>query len=97
MSENDRDPRYRVGPNGPPPDQAARIDIKGGFVDIWPSDVSCYDSEPYWVALHEVDTPEKLLRWIHHLNGKVWCNQATTRDLIYLVSRHFGWSVWSAS
>ncbi len=41
-----------------------------------------------------IDSPLKLLNWVHHLNGKVWFDRDTSGELIYKVCKHFGWDLF---
>lgn len=45
------------------------------------------------IALERINTPEKLLVWIMHLNQKTWCDHRVTEPLIETVCQHFGWSL----
>ncbi len=48
----------------------------------------CYD-----FALDRIDTPEKLLGWVHHLCGKKWFDPLTAREFVEKISDHFGWDI----
>ncbi|MBK8909091.1 MAG: hypothetical protein IPM60_14720, partial [Rhodospirillales bacterium] len=39
----------------------------------------------YDIELHRIDTPTKVLLWIHHLSGKVWPTTAHFRRMITLL------------
>lgn len=71
-----------------------RIKIK--FTKRW---LSIYPVEkrfgPYQFALDRIDTPLKLLGWVHHLTEKVWMESLDLRELIEAVADHFGWNIHS--
>jgi hypothetical protein len=46
----------------------------------------------YEFTTERIDTPLKLLGWVHHLSMKCWFDGATCRELIDDVCDHFGWN-----
>jgi len=46
---------------------------------------------PYYIELHRINTPGKLLEWVHHLSGKYWVDGRLIRQLIDVVYNHFKW------
>ena len=51
---------------------------------------------PYDVALDRIDSPLKLLGWVEHLSGKGWMKALDIRELVIIVSSHFGWDIFNA-
>ena len=47
--------------------------------------------DSYDFKTNRIDTPEKLVAWIHHLTEKCWFDRVTCRQLIDAVCYHFGW------
>lgn len=48
---------------------------------------------PYNIDLARIDSPLKLVGWLHHLSEKVWFDQTYCRQLIQVVCCHFGWDI----
>lgn len=48
---------------------------------------------PYNIDLARIDSPLKLVGWLHHLSEKVWFDQTYCRQLIQVVCYHFGWDI----
>ncbi len=74
------------------PTRKPRVKISRGYVSIrteW--HVKHYDS--YDFKLGRIDTPQKLLGWVHHLTEKVWFDRLVARELIEKVADRFGFDL----
>jgi len=49
----------------------------------------------YWFHVSRVDTPIKLLGWVHHLLEKKWMDTSHARWFIASVTAHFGWNIYT--
>jgi len=45
----------------------------------------------YPIEWNRLDSPEKLVRWIRHLTGKLWFSPDMCHALICVVAEHFDW------
>lgn len=74
------------------PSRRPAVKIAGGYVTL-KTDWHRKRGDDYPVALDRIDTPEKLVVWLHHLAEKLWFDGLTCRELVEKVSDHFGWSL----
>jgi hypothetical protein len=68
------------------------VKIAGGWVTINTEHPAAY---PYEIRLDRIDTPMRLLNWVHHLAEKVWMEPLDLAELIDAVCRHYGWNLHS--
>lgn len=52
-------------------------------------------SYPYHIALSRLDSPAKILRWVHHLSGKRWMTRGALARFIDLAMAAIGEDVES--
>lgn len=45
----------------------------------------------YWIEWPRLNTPSKVLAWVHHLSGKTWFSPDMCRDFLDVVYCHFKW------
>lgn len=60
-------------------------DAKSKTIDIHPGKSDCCGwtkTNPYWIALDRIDTPMKLMHWVHHISQKTWCTRQVIKALI---------------
>jgi hypothetical protein len=48
----------------------------------------------YEIPFKRIDTHEKLVRWIYHLQSKSWFSQKLARQMIEAVSSKHGWQIY---
>ena len=48
----------------------------------------------YEIQLHQIDTHEKLLRWIFHLSQKTWVTATVIRRLCEIAADQNGWNLY---
>jgi len=70
-----------------------RFDPRHRTIDLYPPGSQWTSAAPYWIDLNRIDTPTKLLGWIHHLAGKVWFDRTFCRDFIALWSEVTGHAI----
>jgi hypothetical protein len=51
--------------------------------------------EDYHITKGRIDTPMKLLHWVHHLTCKRWFSAQLVEELTREVCRHFGWYLYN--
>jgi hypothetical protein len=72
----------------PQPDPGtSRVTINDHFINITVS-----QNRDYAAGLDQIDTPMKLLRWVHHVNQNFY-DKALTNELIEKVCGYFGWDL----
>jgi hypothetical protein len=48
----------------------------------------------YEIELHQIDTHEKLLRWIFHLSQKTWMTATVIRSICEIASSSNEWNLY---
>ena len=66
-------------------DQEPTIEIEGDCVII---------DGHYEIELHQIDSHEKLLRWIFHLSQKTWVTATLIRRLCEIAAAQNGWNLY---
>jgi hypothetical protein len=72
-----------------PKRRLARATVEGIELPAYPG------GNPYKIEWARLDTPLKVMCWIHHLAGKPWMSPQILKDLIVITMRHSRWS-WIA-
>lgn len=56
----------------------------------------CIDTgrDVYEIETSRIDSPEKLIHWLHHLSQKTWFTPHICRDLIVVACDHMGIAPW---
>lgn len=55
-----------------------------------------WSGHPYEIALADIDTPKKMVRWIVHLGRKRWPEMTPQRlaHMTNAIAERFGWEIW---
>jgi 5-methylcytosine-specific restriction endonuclease McrA len=79
-------------PSDPRHNKMYRIDRDLGYLDVY------WGGYEYSWALSRLDTPLKLLAFLHHVLGKGWRHATTDRvkRLTDTLSQYFGWNLYGA-
>jgi hypothetical protein len=49
----------------------------------------------YNIELDRIDSPERMVHWLHHLSSKTWFTPKMVGDLIQTVGKHYEWDFHS--